>query len=132
MEVYKREEGYVAGNKREKLDMYLTYAPCGTGGRSPRVCATRLIDFAENNNFDLNIKAARPYYENERQLGALMAYPYCTVEAFRKKDYIDLAEYLGRPLSVDWERIPDLEERDEWTRNALRKVQRGEYDLLNR
>jgi len=131
MEVYKRKEGYVPGNEREKLDMYLTYAPCGTGGGSPKNCATKLIDFAEKNNFKLDIKAARPYYENEKLLGTLMAYPYCTVEAFRKKDYIDLARYLGFPRPKNWERIPDLESRDTKTRRDLREIQRGEYDLIN-
>jgi len=131
MEVYKREEGYVAGNEREKLDMYLTYAPCGAGGGSPKDCATRLIGFAENNNFHLNIKTARPYYRNEEELGKLMAYPHCTVEAFRKKDYIDLANHLSFPWPRNWEPIPDLENRDTETRRTLRKIQRGEYDLLN-
>ncbi|KAF6036892.1 hypothetical protein EB796_004802 [Bugula neritina] len=125
MEVYRREEGYVAGNEREKLDMYLTYAPCGTGGGSPKNCATRLITFAENNNFKLNIKAARLPIGNERELGKLMAYPYCTVEAFREKDYNDLRKYLcfSSPL-LDFNRSTALKNRDRQTQEDLREIRR--------
>jgi len=132
MEVYKREEGYVAGNERDKLDMYLSYAPCGTWRGSPRNCATRLMTFAEKNNFKLNIKAAWLPIGNERELGKLMAYPYCTVEAFQKKDYKDLRKYFGFPPPLlDCNRNTALKNRDEQTRNNLRKIQCGEYGCIN-
>jgi len=125
MEVYRREEGYVARNERKKLDMYLTYAPCGTEGGSPKDCATRLINFAQKNNFELNIKVARPYYGNRRQLRELMADLHCTVEAFTDEDYRNLAEYLGFPLQENWERPVAMTTRDEQTSQTLEEIRQG-------
>lgn len=94
MEVY-GEKGNIAGNKRVKLDVYLTYAPCGIKGKRSNNCATKLIAFAGKNNFELNIKTARPRIGNGRELSELMASPYCTVEAFRKKGLHRFSRVLG-------------------------------------
>jgi len=124
------EEGYVAEDERVKLDVYITFAPCGTEGQKGKDCATKLREFAENNNFELNVKAAGPYIGNETELGELMASPYCTVEAFRKKDYIDLAKYLRFPLPRGWDRTPAMIDRDHDTWGKLKKIQNGEYDYI--
>jgi len=130
IEVYEREEGYEAGNERQKLDMYFKYAPCGSEGRRQRDCATELRDFAENNNFELNIKAAAPYQDNEEELSYLMTSQYCTVEAFTEQDYRNLATYLGFPLSENWEYTPDMIERDYMTWVLLHELHCSKYDLI--
>jgi len=113
-------------SERVKLDMYLTYAPCGARGKS---CAKQLRDFAEDYKFDLNIKAAAPYYQNIDELCYLMTSKYCTVEAFTEQDYIDLAQYLG--IEEVWGYAPKMRERDEETRLHLKKIQYGEYGCIN-
>jgi len=124
MEAFKADYGerYKAGNKCVKLDIYLTYAPCGVLGMD---CARQLKVFAEEYNFELNIKAAWPYYENQTELSLLMTSPICTVEAFKKDDYKNLAGYLGLPI------IPQATiDRDQNTEQELKQIQYGEYSCI--
>jgi len=121
MEAYENQyaERFGTKKKREKLDVYLTFAPCGSKGMN---CATELRKFAEDYNFHLNIKAAGPYYQNEEELQHLMASRHCSVKAFMKKDYRKLAEHLGTSLEDDWERSPEMIERDRETRRKLKEI----------
>jgi len=121
MTAYKEQYAERSGTKkkREKLDMYITLAPCGSKGMN---CATELRDFAEDYNFHLNIKAAGPYYQNEEELQHLIASRHCSVKAFTRKDYRKLAEYLHTPLPDTWERSPETKDRDKKTRSKLKEI----------
>jgi len=99
--------------------MYLTFAPCGAKGMN---CAEDLREFAEEHNFHLNIKAAWLYWKNKRKSQHLMACRHCSTKAFMKKDYINLAGYLGTPLPEDWERSPEMIERGKKTRCTLKEI----------
>jgi len=113
-------ERYKAGNRCVKLDMYLTYAPCGA---SRMDCARQLKVFAEEYNFELNIKAAWPYYENLTELSLLMTSRICTVRSFTGDDYRNLAEYLGFKVPENWVPSPATIKRDEQTRQTFQRTQ---------
>jgi len=108
MEAYTEayEDRYKAEVEPVKLDVYLTFAPCGAQGMD---CARALRKFAEDYNFELSIKAVKPYHENEEELRYLMASQYCTVNAFTEEDYRVLAGYLG--IQEKWEYTPVMRER---------------------
>jgi len=129
MEVYRNR----AESKRVKLDMYLTYAPCGVPLGIPeekaKDCARQLRNFARAHNFELNIKVAAPYYRNEEELCYLMTSEYCTVKAFRKNDYKKLARYLG--VTNNSRQTQAMEKRDDDTRRKLKEIKYGEYDCTN-
>jgi len=108
------------GERHRKVQLYLTLAPCGAQEKN---CAKQLTDFAEAYNFELNIKVAALHQNNEEDLRYLMTSEYCTVEAFRKKDYRDLAKHLGFEMSGDWVPLQATIERDEQTRQTLRRIQ---------
>jgi len=108
-----REEGQEA----IKLDIYLTFAPCGIQGHN---CAEQLRDFAGEFKLELNIKAVGPYYRNEEELNGLMTSEYCTVEAFTEEDHRHLAEYLGFP--DNWEYTQNMIDRDHETQHRLRGI----------
>jgi len=78
MNAYREDYGDRLGTNMErvKLDIYLTLAPCGAQEIN---CAKQLGNFAEEYNFELNIKAAAPYQNNEEELSYLMTSQYCTV-----------------------------------------------------
>jgi len=122
MNAYREDYGDRLGTNMEriKLDLYLTYAPCGASGMD---CARQLIEFAEEYKFELNIKVAALYYQNRLELRELMASPHCTVEAFtEEQDYRDLAEYLGFLLLENWKRPQATIDRDEETRQTLQRI----------
>jgi len=81
------------------LDGYLTH------GIS---CASNLRQFAEECNFELKIKVSELAVRNDQDLQHLMLSQHCTVEAFKKQHYIDLAKYLKLPLPEDWELTQDI------------------------
>jgi len=117
MNAYETDE-HRARSERVKLDMYITFAPCGVQGMD---CATKLRAFAEEYNFKLNIKAAAPYYRNQKELCSLMTSEFCTVEAFTKEDYRHLSKYLGFPNN--WEYKQNMIDRDRKTRKKLTIIQ---------
>jgi len=114
------EDRYKKGVSLVNLNIYLTFAPCGAQEKN---CVRALKKFAEDYSFELNIKAVRPYHENKKDLQSLTEFPiFCTVEAFTEDDYRDLARYLG---VTDYNgRTPDMEERDEATRQTLDEIYR--------
>jgi len=122
MEAYRNQyaERYQTRNRRAKLNMYVTFAPCGSQGMD---CARALRTFAEDYNFHLNIKVVGPYHQNEEELQHLMASRHCTVKAFMKKDHIALAQYLGHPLPGDWRPTQAMIDRDRDTRRKLKEIQ---------
>jgi len=124
MNAYRKDYGGRLGTNMErvKLDMYLTYAPCGACPPAMN-CARQLIEFAEEYNFKLNIKAAAPYINNRVELCELMASDNCTVKAFTEEDYRNLAWYLGFPLFENWERPQATTARDEQIRQMLNEIQ---------
>jgi len=128
MEVYKNQyaERYQTKNKRVRLDVYLTFAPCGAPCSPTHLkgknCATALRTFAEDYNFELNIKAAAPYENNKKELCELMTSRYCTVEAFTEEDYRNLAGCLG---------FQDNLKQPEATRDRDRKTQ-GELNEVSK
>jgi len=108
---------------RIELDIYLTLAPCGAQEIN---CAKQLRDFAEEYNFELNIKAAAPYHESEEELSYLMTSKYCTVEAFTVEDYRNLAGYLG--FQDNWNHTQVMKEKDEKMQHNLEQIQYSEFD----
>jgi len=65
MEAYRNQDRYRTENGRIELYIYLTLAPCGVQEMN---CAKQLRDFAEEYNFELNIKVAAPYQNDEEEL----------------------------------------------------------------
>jgi len=131
MEAYKEayyEERYKKNAGLAKLNIYLTFAPCGAQEMN---CARALRKFAKDYNFKLNIKAVRAYHENEEDLCQLMTSKYCTVEAFTEQDYRNLAGYLDVTLEENWKHTPDMKKRDGETKQKLKKLQYGEHDYTN-
>jgi len=125
-----RSEGYVPKYDRVKLDMYLTYAPSGAPRGIPEErahdCARQLRAFADEFNFQLNIKVAAPYIENEEDLCYLMTSQFCSVEAFTMEDYKNLAKHLdthgdARPTRA-------AKTRDEETQRKLKEIRYSKYD----
>jgi len=131
MDAYRAEGNKTYSNST--LKMYLSYAPCGAPLGIPeeraKDCARQLRAFAGAHNFELNIKAARPYYRNEEELCNLMTSENCTVEGFRGDDYKDLAKYLG---VTDYSgRTQDMRDRDRETKLKLKEIKYGEYDCTD-
>jgi len=109
MEAFRNE----AREEQVQLDVYLTH------GIS---CARDLRQFAEEYNFELKIKVTELAVGNDEDLQHLMTSRNCTVEAFKKQHYIDLANYLGHPLLEGWEPTRAMIERDQKTQLKLRGV----------
>jgi len=126
MEAYRNHGRYRTENERIKLDIYLNLAPCGAQEMD---CAKQLRDFAEDYNFELNIKVAALYQNNEEELCYLMTSEYCTVSSFTKDDYKHLTEYLS--FLKEWKYTQDIIKRDEETQLKLTKIKYGEYDSIN-
>jgi len=123
MEACRNQDRYRTGNGRIQLDIYLTLAPCGAQEIN---CAKQLRYFAKDYNFELNIKAAAPYQNNEEELSYLMTSQYCTVEAFTEEDYRNLAECLG--FQDNWNPTQVMKEKDEKIQHKLEQIQYSEYD----
>lgn len=100
--------------KTPALDMYINFADGDAQGKKIH---TQLKELAKVYKGRLNIKVAASYHQNKDALHALMDIDSCTVEAFKKEDYVDLAGYLGFPI------IPETTiSRDKETDQALRKI----------
>jgi len=128
MEVFKNQEKFQTRCSTIYLDMYLLFAPCDAQRMN---CARQLRTFAEDFNFQLNIKAVGLNYPNEEQLQQLMASLHCSVEAITEKDYRNLAGHLNVELKKSWEHTSDMKKRDKETKQKLKKVQYREYDYTN-
>jgi len=135
---------------RVRLNIYLNRTPCGAplgdppgapynvfprfrfDGR-PRDCATKLRNFAENSNFELNIKVSMySYCGNADDLSYLMTSKYCTVEAFTEEDDRNLTRYLGFPAPENWELAQDMIiYRNLWTLHLLHECWCSKYDYIN-
>jgi len=129
MKVYTEayEDRFNKGVGPAKLNIYLTFEPCGAQEEN---CARALRKFAENYRLKLNIKAVRPYHENEEDLCQLMTSQYCTVEAFTEQDYTHLSGHLDVTLEKNWKRSPDMKRRDEETQQKLKKLKYREYNYI--
>jgi len=119
-----RNQGRTSDAKNcEQLDMYFTFAPCGTQERN---CAWELRAFAEEYNLYLNIKAAAPYNQNDKELCYLMTSQYCTVEAFTRDDYKVLTGYLN--WKEEWKITRATINRDEETGRKLKEIRYSKYE----
>jgi len=124
MEAHRNQDKYRTENEPlKKIDMYFTLAPCGAQEMD---CAQQLRDFAQDCNFELNIKVAAPYQKNKEKLSYLMTSEYCTVRAFTEKDYKKLAGYLG--VTNYSRQTPAMKKKDDETQLKLKQIRYSKYD----
>jgi len=127
MKAHRNQDKYRTENEQlKKIDMYFTLAPCGAQEMN---CAQQLRDFAQDCNFELNIKVAAPYQNNKEKLSYLMTSKYCTVRAFTEKDYGKLAGYLG--ITDCSRQTQAMKKRDDETQIKLKQIQYSKYDHID-